>query len=108
MKASVRKQGKRQENRWSDNVSLLGQLAAQGITSALGLAMQTSKLDCGNIVSAMDMTGRALQDLAGKLEDGKITEDEIEDTLEKVGARDNTPAALAAKAAIGRIIEQIV
>jgi hypothetical protein len=89
-------------------MSLLGQLAAQGIASALGLAMQTSKLDCGNVASAMDMTGKALQDLACKLQDGKITEDEIEDTLEKVGAKDNTPAALAAKAAIGRIIEQIL
>ena len=39
---------------------------------------------------------------------GKIDEAEIEDSLGKVGALGNDPVALAAKAAIGRILEQIL
>ena len=39
----------------------------------------------------MTMVGEALKDLASKLQDGKIDEAEIEDSLEKVGALGNEP-----------------
>ena len=89
-------------------MSLLGEMAAKGLTIALGTALKASPVDAGTISAVMDMVGSALKDLAGKLKDGKIDEAEIEDTLEKVGAMGNDSVALAAKAAIGRILEQIL
>jgi|EPASupsiteSAE347_1022098.scaffolds.fasta_scaffold00433_14 hypothetical protein len=89
-------------------MSLLGELTAKGLSLALGTALKASPLDAGTISSALSMVGAALQDLALKLKDGKIDEAEIEDTLAKVGALGNDSVALAAKAAVGRILEQIL
>lgn len=89
-------------------MSLLDELTAKGLTMALGAALRSSPVDAGTIASTLDMVGSALKDLGGKLKDGKIDEAEVEDTLAKVGALGNTSVALAAKAAVGRIIEQIL
>jgi hypothetical protein len=89
-------------------MSLLGKLASDGITAALGIAIKASPVDAEKIALALTITGSALQDLGGKLADGKISEEEIEDSLNKVGALGDDPVALAAKAAIGRLIEQIL
>lgn len=89
-------------------MSLLGSLAAQGLTQALGFALRASPVDISSIATVMSLTGKALIDLAGKVKDGKISEAEVEDTLQKIGAAENEPVALAAKAAVGRIIEQIL
>ncbi len=89
-------------------MSLLGEMAAKGLSMALGTALSASPVDASTVASIMDMVGSALKDLAGKLKDGKIDEAEIEDTLAKVGALGNDSVALAAKAAVGRILEQIL
>ncbi len=89
-------------------MSLLEVIAAQGLTQALGLALKGTPVDIHSIATVMDLTGKALQDLAYKVEDGKISEAEVEDTLQKVGAMGNEPVALALKASVGRILEQIL
>jgi hypothetical protein len=88
--------------------SLLGDLAAKGLSVALGTAFKAAPVDVATVCSVMSMVGGALQDLSVKLADGKITEGEIEDSLAKVGALGNDSVALSAKAAVGRIIEQIL
>jgi len=89
-------------------MSLLGEMAAKGLTLALGTALKSSPVDASTVSSALAMVGAALTDLSAKLKDGKIDESEVEDSLSKVGALGNDSVALAAKAAVGRIIEQII
>ena len=61
-----------------------------------------------DVAAIMDLTGKVLIDLAGKLSDGKIDEAELEDTLTKIGAADDMPVKLAVKAAVSRILEQLL
>jgi hypothetical protein len=89
-------------------MSLLGELASKGISTALTMAFKSSPITCTTATAAMKMVGAALIDLSDKLADGKITEEEINDSLAKVGAMGNDSVALAAKSAIGRLLEHIL
>jgi hypothetical protein len=88
--------------------SILETLAAKGINTALDLAFRSSPVSCKDVAAGLGMAGAALSELSLKLQDGKITEEEIEDTLAHVGALGNNGVALAVKAAAGRLIEQIL
>jgi len=88
--------------------SILETLAAKGINTALDLAFRSSPVSCTDVATGLRMTGAALIELGEKLQDGKITEEEIQDTLAHVGALGNDGVGLAVKAAIGRLIEQIL
>ena len=88
--------------------SILETLAAKGINTALDLAFRSSPVSCKDVAAGLGMAGAALSELSLKLQDGKITEEEIEDTLKHVGALGNDGVGLAVKAAVGRLIEQIL
>ena len=47
-------------------MSLLGDMAAKGLSMALGTALKASPVDAGTVAAVMDMVGGALKDLAGK------------------------------------------
>ena len=89
-------------------MSVLEKLAADSMTAGLQLALNASPVDAKTIAMALEISGAAQIDLGQKLRDGKITEEEVRDSLEKVGALGNNSAFLAAKSAVGRIIEQIL
>lgn len=89
-------------------MSLLGDLAASGLSTVLGIVLKASPVDKDTLYTGMKMVAAAIDDLAEKAKDGKITEDEINDTLAKVGAAGNSAIAIAAESAVRRLIGNIL
>lgn len=88
--------------------SILGNLAAQGLTAALMLAMKASPVSIVSICAGMQLTAIALAELSTILEDGKISEEEIEGVLTRIGASGDNAVLAAIASAINRIIGQIL
>lgn len=83
----------------------LEDIAAMGLTTALGFAFKASPVSIGTASSAMEMAGKALITLAAKTKDGKITPEELQEVIGSI--QGDAVVVLAVKSAVGRIVEQL-
>lgn len=87
--------------------SMLGSMAANGLTLLLKSAIKMSPVDIQTAKTTLKATGSALNKIGDIIGDEKITESEIDDVVNDISTSNNV-VILAIKAALGRILEQIL
>jgi len=80
---------------------------SEGMTLLLRTGLSATPVDAKTLADVLEASGKAQIDIAGKIRDGKISPEEAEDLAQKLQAGLSIPAAIAAKAALSRAIEQV-